>query len=324
MNIRARRWFLAACCAALAGCAAGPPDGPVATVTAPAAGRPPAPASVEAALSREAFTPYAGLGLYPDDGLAAGESGYSLAAACLAAAGYPGVSASLIPQSIRIGSTNLMLPQPWGPWGYVSTAQAEQQGFRPDGSALQVVGVALPPEDPDSLPAPERTAVVRCATIVADFSASAQSGPLAVITTLTNDIGTDTGNDAAVRAATQRWAACMAGNGYNDGQPQDVFQQELTVMYGSSHSISPASPISAAADQAQTAAAVTDADCSQSADLAGIWFAVQASYEQQLVTANQQALSAAVQRYRAAYRAELTRLPALLHSSKPLSSDTPG
>ena len=42
--------------------------------------------------------------------------------------------------------------------------------------------------------------------------------------------------------------------------------------------------MSAAANQAQIAAAVTDANCTQSTDLAGIYFAVQASYEQQLVT----------------------------------------
>ena len=44
--------------------------------------------------------------------------------------------------------------------------------------------------------------------------------------------------------------------------------------------------MSAAANQAQIAAAVTDADCTDSTDLAGIYFAVQASYEQQIVNAN--------------------------------------
>ncbi len=45
--------------------------------------------------------------------------------------------------------------------------------------------------------------------------------------------------------------------------------------------------MSPAANQAQIAAAVTDATCTESADLAGIYFAVQASYEQQIVNANQ-------------------------------------
>jgi hypothetical protein len=73
------------------------------------------------------------------------------------------------------------------------------------------------------------------------------------------------------------------------------------------------------ADRTQAAvdaAAVTDASCTQSADLAGIYFAVQASYEQQIVNANAQALSAAVQQYKAAYARELKELPALLKTAK--------
>jgi hypothetical protein len=41
-----------------------------------------------------------------------------------------------------------------------------------------------------------------------------------------------------------------------------------------------------------------------------------ASCEQQLVSANQQALTAAVRRYRAAYQKELSKLPALLRTAK--------
>jgi hypothetical protein len=48
--------------------------------------------------------------------------------------------------------------------------------------------------------------------------------------------------------------------------------------------------------------------------LAGIYFAVQASYEQQFVTANQQALNVAVRQYKAAFAKELNKLPALLRT----------
>jgi hypothetical protein len=95
-----------------------------------------------------------------------------------------------------------------------------------------------------------------------------------------------------------------------------VFGREFQAMYGGQRSIGPSTPVTAAADQAQLAAAVSDADCTQSSDLAGIYFAVQASYEQQLVNANQQALTAAVQQYRAAYAKELAKLPALLRTAK--------
>ena len=94
-------------------------------------------------------------------------------------------------------------------------------------------------------------------------------------------------------------------------------------MYGGQRSISPSTTVSASANQAQLAAAVTDADCSQSSDLAGIYFAVQASYEKQLVTANQQALNAAVSQYRAAYAKELKKLPALLRTARPSRSARP-
>jgi hypothetical protein len=70
-----------------------------------------------------------------------------------------------------------------------------------------------------------------------------------------------------------------------------------------------------AQDKAQIATAVADAGCTQATDLAGIYFAVQASYEQQVVKANQQALNAAVRQYKAAYAKELSKLPALLRTA---------
>jgi hypothetical protein len=74
--------------------------------------------------------------------------------------------------------------------------------------------------------------------------------------------------------------------------------------------------VSNSARQAQIATAVSDSGCTQSTDLAGIYFAVQASYEQQLVNSNQQALNAAVQQYRAAYKSELKKLSAQLKTAK--------
>ena len=86
-------------------------------------------------------------------------------------------------------------------------------------------------------------------------------------------------------------------------------------MFGGKREITPDSQVSAAANQAQIAAAVTDAGCTDSTDLAGIYFAVQANYEQQIVNANQQALTTAVQQYRAAYAKELNKLPGLLKTA---------
>jgi hypothetical protein len=319
MRLRTALCLLASCCAGLAACTAAPPKGPDATVTTPAVGRPPAPVSAQAALSGEAFTPYAALGVSSNDGLAPGESQYALAGPCMNAAGYPGVTFGdfIVPVSISLGG-GLAFTQPWGGWGYLGSADAQQYGFRvPPGAALTVLGLGATP--PASLPSPsatEQAAADKCGTIVQNFAKAIQDGALAGINTLSNDIATDVAHDAVVRAATRAWSVCMAKNGYSFDQPQNVFGQEFRTMYGGQHFIGPSTQVSASANQAQLAAAVADAGCTQSSDLAGIYFAVQASYEQQLITANQQALSDAVSRYRAAYAKELSKLPALLRTAK--------
>jgi uncharacterized protein YpuA (DUF1002 family) len=125
-----------------------------------------------------------------------------------------------------------------------------------------------------------------------------------------------------VKKATQQWGACMARNGYNYQQPENVFYDQIQKMFGGKRQFNAGATVSAAANQAQIAAAVTDANCTGSADLAGIYFAVQASYEQQIVNANAQALNSAVQQYKAAYAKELKKLPDLLKTAK--ASQFPG
>jgi hypothetical protein len=247
------------CGAALAACTAAPRKGPDTAVSTPSVGRPPPPASAQAALSSEAFTPYAALGLSGNDGLAPGESSDALA-------------------------------------GEFGAADAQQYGF------------ALMPNVP-AIPAAEQAAAGKCGTIVRDFSNAVGDGPLAGVYTLGKDVSTDVQQDNAVEVAIRAWSACMAKNGYSFRQPQDASNQALPATYAVNASLSPS------AQRAQLALAVTDAGCTQSSDLAGIYFAVQASYEQQLVTANQQALSAAVSQYRAAYKKELTELAALLRTA---------
>jgi len=115
------------CCVVLAACTASGPKGPAATVTTPAVGRPPAPASVAAAMSSEVFTPYAALGASDNDGLAPGDTYDALHTACMNDAGY-GQYAADAPYPARTNS-GLGFPQAYGPWGYVGTALAAQEGF---------------------------------------------------------------------------------------------------------------------------------------------------------------------------------------------------
>ena len=236
----------------------------------------------------------------------------------MTAAGYPG--SGNIPVSIRMAQGALAFGQPWGAWGYLGDAEAQQDGFRiQPGSALSQLGidasVAAAP-DPATLPQAEQDAIGKCSAIVGKFDDTAGNGPLAGIAVLTDDIYNDVTKDPAVKNATQAWGACMAKNGYSFRQPQAVFRQELRNMFGGAHQINAGATVSAAANQAQIATAVSDATCTDSADLAGIYFAVQASYEQQIVSANQQALTTAVQQYRAAYAEELKKLPSLLKTAK--------
>ena len=306
-------------CAGLAACTASAPKGPDVTVSTPSVGRPPPPSSVQAALSRMAFTPYAALGQSGNDGLAPGASDFALTAACMTAAGYP--DSGNVPIAINPAQAGLVFGQPWGGWGYLGDAEARQDGFRVQpGAALSQLGIgtgAASAPDPATLPPAERTALGKCSTIAEDFGNATANGPLGGIATLTNDIYNDVLEDPAVRHATQTWGACMARNGYSFRQPQTVFRAEIQDMYGDGgHFINVGAPVSAAANRAQIATAVADASCTDSADLAGIYFAVQASYEQQIVNTNQQALTDAVQQYRAAYAKELKRLPSLLQTAK--------
>ena len=313
-----------ACCAGLAACTASGPKGPDLAVHPPKVGDPAPPASAQAAFSAEAFTPYAALGLSANDGLAPGTSMFSLGQACMTAAGYPGTATGVVPMGIHVGGTGgLAFAQPWGGWGYLDAALARQSGFQvPPGAALAQLGVDFQPTGPSGLPAAEQTAASKCGAIIAGFVQAAQDGPLAGITTLADDIGSDVLHDPAVQRAAGNWASCMARNGYHFGQPASVFGQELQAMYGPGPSSS-ATPVSPAAQRAQISVAVTDASCTQGADLGGIYFAVQASYERQLVSANQQALTADVRRYRALYARELRRLPDQLRTAKPLPFSSP-
>jgi hypothetical protein len=316
MRARPALILLICCCAGLSACTADASTGPDVAVSTPGVGRPQPPSSVQAALSSEAFTPYAALGQSNNDGLAPGESQYAISSACMSVAGYPGTDNT--PFGISLGPANLAFGQPWGAWGYLGAAEADQYGFQvPPGSALSDLGIDTSGAgtNPSSLPQAEQAAMGKCSTIVQDFTSAAQSGPLAGIDTLSNDIYNDVGNDSAVTSARQAWKACMSRNGYSFTQPENVFFQELQIMHGGKRFITPGQTISAAANQAQIATAVTDADCTQSTDLAGIYFAVQASYEQQIVNANQQALTTAVQQYRAAYTRELSKLPDLLKTA---------
>ena len=320
-----RRAALASCaatasCAVLAACAA-TPKGPDTQVTAPAVGRPPAPASAQAALSSEAFTPYAGLGAVDNDGLAPGDTYDALHTACMNDAGY-GQYAAQAPYSIRTNS-GFTFALPYGWQGYIGTALAAQQGFlagtplAPGGG-----GVAGGPGQPGApfagLPAGAQAAAGKCFNILENFNNAQFAHSMAIIETLNNDIGNAEVADGSIKKAMADWSACMAKDGYSTSNANTFSQQaEMTLGLRPSPGkfsgpLTPPGQPTAAQNQAQIAMAVADADCTLSSDLSGIYFAVQASYEQQFVSANQQALNTGVREYKAAFAKALKMMPTLL------------
>ncbi|HYK30978.1 MAG TPA: hypothetical protein VEV63_03415 [Streptosporangiaceae bacterium] len=310
MRIRISLGIAACCCAVVTACTAGPPKGPNATVTTPAIGKPVPPVSAEAALSSEAFTPYADLGAAPNDGLALGDTYQALHTACMNDAGY-GQYATSTPFEVR-ENRGLGFAQPFGPWGYLPVSLAEQYGFKAPGVGP---GPGNGPFNPNSLPAGAQAAVGKCINIVMNFNNAMFAGALAGIETMNNDISDDAINDPDFKKATAAWSACMAKNGFSTSDADSFALNELDAL--GLRFVGPGGPTkpTAAQNNEQVVKAVTDAQCTESTDLAGIYFAAQASYERQIVTANQQALNAAVREYKAAFARELSKLPDLLRTT---------
>jgi hypothetical protein len=321
MRIRTGLGLVVCGCAVLTACTAALPKGPDATVTVPAIGRPAAPVSEGAALDSEAFTPYADIGASSSDGLALGDTYQALGTACMTAAGY-GQYANDTSFFFR-ANNGLGFPQNYGPWGYIGLSAAQQYGFVLPGRQILLGGPGGP--SPSSLPTGAQTAEGKCGNIVGDFNDAMFAGALAGIETMNNEISNDVVNDADFKKAMVVWSACMAKNGYTAPDADDFALDELdalglrAITPGSS---GPSTP-TAAQIREQIAMAVTDADCTLSSDLGGIYFAVQGSYEQQFVNANQQALNVAVQEYKAAFAKELSKLPALLRTVS-ATPDLPG
>jgi hypothetical protein len=298
------------CCLGLAACTAAPTFKPDTSVTRPAVGRPVAPSSVQAATSSDAFTPYEDLG-QSTDGLAPGESFSALSKACLTDEGFPDAVGGI---GFFIAGGPLAGRLPWGPWGYLGAAQAAQDGFSFQAALGSGVINRAVGQGPPS--AAEQKAMQKCDPIDSKFVENESRGPLAGIQSLTNNIQTDLQHDPSVRAASKAWSACMAQNGYNITDPQTAVDKAFGTSGAARGVFIIGGTQNKAQQEAQIALAVTDADCTASTDLAGIYFAVQASYEQQLVNANSQALNAAVQEYRTDYQKELSQLPKALGTTK--------
>jgi hypothetical protein len=305
---------LLCCCAGLglAACSGGSSaKSPETSVTAPSVGKPAMATSIQAALAKQAFTPYAELGEVAGDGLAPNEAASSLAAACMTDAGYPNDAGDL-GLSGRIGDT-LTGATVFGAFGYVGASQAAEDGFG--------FGPGLGASAPSDLSNAAQAATDQCSTIVENFTGNQGNSALAAVQTLGQTIRSEEFKDPSIAQATKAWSTCMAADGYHYGTPNELVNSVMNIFRAASvvtktatgTTIAPS--LTAAQNAAQIAQAEADAACTQSTDLAGIYFAVQASYEQQIVDANQQQLNTTVKQYRAAYQKELASLPTLLRTT---------
>jgi hypothetical protein len=261
------------------------------------------------------------LGAADNDGLAPGDTYDALHTACMNDAGY-GQYAAQAPYPVRT-NRGLGFAQAFGPWGYIGTALAAQQGFlagsEGPGGGGPGPGPGQPGDPFGNLPTGAQAAAGKCLNILENFNNAQFTHSMAIIETLNNYISTDVIQDGEFKTATRAWSACMAKNGFSSSDA-DTFSQQAQVTLGlrpppGQNPVGPPGAPTAAQNKTQIAMAVADANCTLSSDLAGIYFAVQANYEQQFVTANQQALNAGVRQYKGAFAKALKTLPALLRTT---------
>ena len=170
-----------------------------------------------------------------------------------------------------------------------------------------------------NLPTAAQAAAGKCFNILENFNNAQFAHSMSIIETLNNYIGTDVVQDGEFHKADRNWSACMAKQGFSSPDAEAFWSQALnSIGQGSGPGQNPSGPPgppTAAQNKAQIAMAVADANCTLSSDLAGIYFAVQANYEQQFVSANQQALNAGIREYKAAFAKALKTMPALLQTA---------
>jgi hypothetical protein len=205
----------------------------------------------------------------------------------------------------------------------VGTALAAQEGFLAGTGGAGGGGPGPGPGTPGNpfgnMPTGAQAAAGKCFNILENFNNAQFAHSMSIIETLNNYISTDVVQDGEFKKADRNWSACMAKNGFSTPDAEAFWSQALdTVGFGpggGQNPSGPPGPPTAAQNQAQIAMAVADANCTLTSDLSGIYFAVQANYEQQFVSANQQALNAGVREYKAAFAKALKTLPALLRTT---------
>src|SRR5262249_5537172 len=152
----------------------------------------------------------------------------------------------------------LGFPQPFGPWGFVGTTLAAEQGFMAGNEPLTGPGPAGGPFG--GLPTAARAAAGKSFNILENCNNAQYTQSTSIIDTLNNYISTEVGKHGELRRARGFWSACMAKDGFSTPVPSSFWQQALTALGQRPPSVGnpsgPPAPPTAAQNKQQIAMAV--------------------------------------------------------------------
>jgi hypothetical protein len=269
----------------IAGCAGGPAvQAPL--VPAPTIGRAPAsPASYLAAIIDLPWHLYI---QDPRQALIVEQAELVLVVQCMRHRGYGTFTQSMMSYAVPD-----LAQEPGGPYGWIDGAKARKYGFHSspaDGASLHQASVRLS--------GAQNRALRACsASAGSTLQAGRMIDPASLVNQMAAQAWSLAAGDARVRTATARWSSCMRAHGFRYSAPPTADQWLAT---------------SRMVSRAEIATASADAACTASTDLAGIFFAVDAGYQRELIGRETAKLAA----IGAELRAETARAAAVLaHAS---------
>jgi hypothetical protein len=249
----------------VAGCAVGsavqaPP------VPAPAIGAAPAsPASYIAAITDLPWRPYI---QDPRQALVVERAELVLAVQCMRHRGYRTFTQSMMNYAVPD-----LAQEPGGPYGWIDGAKAAKFGFH----TSPADGVSIH-QAPVRLSGAQDRALRSC---TAGANSALQAGRVIDPGNLVNQMAAQawslTADDTRVKTATARWSSCMRARSFRYSAPP-MANRWLAK--------------SGTASQAEIATASADAACTASTDLAGIFFAIDAGYQRELISRERATLAA--------------------------------
>ena len=195
---------------------------------------------------------------------------------CMHRSGYPNYDGSDTTYQVETPATRANESGP-GVYGYIDAAQAHKFAFN-------VPGVQPGPGSVASIPTAEEDLANKCGN-EAEGKVPFEPADQRLADQLFNESHTATVNDGRYRDALARWSACMKRAGYAADDPVKFARDSM------SRSVTPATP--------EFAAAAADVACTRESDLAGVYFALEAGYQRELIASNAKPLEQVIKQNQA-------------------------